>query len=176
MDEVEKGRLTAIIARSPDFYGPTNSVLIEMVVKNLSKNKKGMWMADVNKIHTYAAASDAAKATALLGNTSDAYNQVWHLPTSHSQLTGLQWIELIARIMKKKPKYTVIPGWMLSLMGLFVPVLGEMSEMIYQYDRNYIFDSSRFEKRFGFVPLTPEEGLTELINSLGYNKSNEQTQ
>ena len=57
MDEITGGRLQAIIARSADFYGIKNSVLVEMVYKNLLKNKKAMWFADATKAHTFTAAS-----------------------------------------------------------------------------------------------------------------------
>ena len=38
---------------------------------------------------------------------------------------------------------------MVRLMGLFVPVMREVSEMMYQSDRDYVFDSTKFERRFG---------------------------
>jgi hypothetical protein len=37
---------------------------------------------------------------------------------------------------------------MLSLVGLFVPVIKEMNEMLYQYESDYLFDSSDFENHF----------------------------
>lgn len=50
---------------------------------------------------------------------------------------------------------STLPGWLLCVLGLFVPVLREFKEMAYQYDRDYFFDSSKFEKRFGVTPLPP---------------------
>jgi nucleoside-diphosphate-sugar epimerase len=167
MHEMERGRISALIARSADFYGLRNSIMVELVIKNMMKNKRAMWFADAHKIHTFTSADDAAKATALLGNTPDAYNQVWHLPTDSSPLTGKDWIELVARILNRKPKYTVLPSWMVSFIGLFVPLFRELSEMIYQYEQDYIFNSDKFEKRFGYLPVKPEEGITRLIALLG---------
>src|SRR4051812_2516045 len=79
MNEVANGKLTALIARSADFYGPDTdkSVLAETAAKNLVKGKKAQAFGDINKIHTYTFTPDAGKATALLGNTTDAYSQVW---------------------------------------------------------------------------------------------------
>jgi len=166
MEEVRQKRLNAIIARSADFIAPKNSVLVEMVIKNLAKGRKAMWFASAAKIHTFTAATDAAKATAILGNTPDAFNQVWHLPTSNLFLNGQQWIELVARIMNKNPRFTVLPVWMIQAIGLFVPLFREFAEMAYQYDRDYIFNSSRFEKRFGYEPLSPEQGIIQLLKTL----------
>ena len=166
LDAITEGKISAIIARSADFYALKNSILVEMVYKNLIKNKKAMWFADARKIHTFTAASDAARATAMLGNTPDAYNQIWHLPTDRSPLTGEQWIELMAGLMHKKSGVFVIPRWLLSVMGLFVPVFREFKEMIYQYDRDYIFNSSKFEKRFNYTPVKPQVGIKQLIADL----------
>jgi len=166
LDEARRGNVEALIARSADFYGNRNSVLVELVVKNFARNKKAMWFANAGKIHTYTSSEDAARGTAILGNTPDAYNQVWHLPTDRTPRTGKEWIELIAGIMGKNPRYMVLPAWMITSMGLFMPLFREFSEMLYQYDRDYVFNSSKFEARFGYVPVMPEEGLKKLIFSL----------
>lgn len=167
-DEVAAGRLTALIARSADFYGPkikANSVLTETVFKNLSSGKKALWMSSVNFKHSYTYTPDAGRATALLGNTDDAYGQVWHLPTDPIPFTGKEWIEAIAGELGVDARYQVIPKLMLRLSGLFVPIMREMVEMIYQYDRDYVFNSHKFEKRFDFEPTPYIRGIREIIRS-----------
>ena len=160
LEETKKGNLTALIARSADFYGShKNSVLEELVYKNLKKGKKADWMGDINKVHSFTFTPDAAKATAILGNTPDAYNQVWHLPTDKTPLTGKQWISLFAKEMGVKPQFRVIPLWLMGILGLFIPVMRELKEMAYQYDRDYFFDSSKFEKRFNYKPTNPSKGV-----------------
>ncbi|SDD87506.1 Nucleoside-diphosphate-sugar epimerase [Pricia antarctica] len=166
LDEVKAGNITALIARSADFYGPNianTSMLNETVIKNLAKGKKANWMGAADRKHSFTYTPDAGKATALLGNTSDAYNQVWHLPTASDPYTGKEWVEHIAKAFGAKPKMKVVPKWMIPLIGLFVPVMKEMPEMLYQYDRDYVFDSSKFEKRFGMAPTPYDEGIKEMI-------------
>ena len=165
MDEVEAGNLTALIARAADFYGPgvQNSVIQETVLKNMLKGKKAQWFARLDKKHSFTYTPDAGKATALLGNTSDAYNQTWHLPTSREQLDGKQWINLFARELGVEPRYQALPTWLLSLVGLFVPIMRELAEMAYQYDRDYFFDSSKFEERFDFKITPYGEGVKEVV-------------
>jgi len=166
MNEVQKGSLTAMIARSADFYGPdtNNSLIGEMVVKNLMKNKKAQAFGDINKIHTYTYTPDAGKATALLGNTADAFSQVWHVPTTKERLTNNQWINLIAEEMDLQVKIQAVPNWMIHMLGIFIPMMREFPEMVYQNEMDYIFDSSKFEKRFGVIATTPRDGVKEMIN------------
>ena len=168
MSEVEKNNLTALIARSADFYGPDNksSALNMMVVDNLMKGKKAQAFGNINKIHTYTFTPDAAKATAILGNTTDAFNQVWHVPTTKEKLTNLQWVQLIADELKVEPKIQTIPLWMIKILGLFIPIMREFPEMIYQNEQDYIFDSTKFEKRFAVTATAPKDGIRILINNL----------
>jgi nucleoside-diphosphate-sugar epimerase len=166
LHEVESGGLQAIIARSADFYGPSinnTSVLTEIVFKNFSNGKKANWLASEKYRHSFTYTPDAGKATALLGNTADAYNQVWHLPTASNPFTGKEWIETIANEMGVEPKFQVAPKLLARIIGLFVPIMKETVEMMYQYDRDYVFDSSKFEKRFAFKPTPYLEGIKNIV-------------
>lgn len=167
MEEVKAGKLQGLIARSADFYGPRNekSFLIEVVYKNFRKGKKANWFMNADKIHSFTYTPDAAKATALLGNTADAWNQVWHLPTYPARITGRQMISLFAREMKQPDKVMVMPMWLLRVLGLFMPLMREMPEMMYQYDRDYFFDSAKFQQRFGIHPTTYENGVKATIEA-----------
>jgi nucleoside-diphosphate-sugar epimerase len=165
LDEVKAGKLLALIARSADFYGPDNdkSVVNELVFKNLKNGKRAKWFINADKKHSFTYTPDAAKATALLGNTDDAYNQVWHLPTDKNTLTGREFIDLFAKELKVKNKVMVMPLWFIKILGLFMPVLKEMPEMMYQNDRDYFFDSSKFEKRFKMNPTSYSEGVKNTV-------------
>lgn len=166
LDEAKSGKLKALIARSADFYGPSienTSILTETVFKFLSKGKKANWLGGDKYKHSFTFTVDAGKATALLGNTETAYGQVWHLPTASNPLTGKQWIERIAEKLNVKPKYQVAPKFLVQILGLFMPIMKETVEMLYQYNRDYIFDSSKFEKEFNFKPTTYDEGIDIIV-------------
>jgi len=164
MDEVNAGNVEALIARSADFYGPgiNNSVLNETVFSNLKKGKKANWLCSTKFKHNFTYTPDAAKATALLGNTSSAYGQVWHLPTAEPW-TGEQWINAFAKELGVKPKTQVAPRFLVKIIGLFNPLMKELVEMLYQYDRDYNFDSTKFETAFNFKPTPNKEGVRQVV-------------
>ncbi len=169
-EEVQAGRLTALIARAADFYGPgiENSVLQEMVLKNFRKGKKAQWFGRLDKIHNFTYSPDAGRATALLGNTPDAYNQTWHLPTESKKLIAREWIALFAKEMGVEPRAQALPIWLVKLLGLFIPIMRELGEMAYQFNRDYFLDSSKFEERFpDFEIMAPEEGVREVVQAAG---------
>lgn len=172
MDAVDRGSLEALIARSADFYGPDNqnSALIETVFKPLQQGKKANWLGNAHYKHSFTFTPDAGKATAILGNTPTAYGQVWHLPTAPDPLTGKEWVEAFARELQVQPKYREVGKGMVWFMGLFNGLMKELLEMLYQYDRDYVFDSGKFEKQFNFVPTSYEEGV-RLTVAADYQKA-----
>jgi len=168
IENIEKGNLEAIIARSPDFFGPikNNSILMNMIYDNYAKKKSAQWFCNADVVHTTGFTPDLAKGTALLGNSADAYNQIWNLPVDQSPITGRQWAELFASEMKVKNKMQVLPAWILKVLGIFIPILSEMHEMSYQYDREYFFDSSKFIERFNYVPTSNKSAVEQTVKAL----------
>lgn len=165
IDAVEKNKVEALIARAPDFYGPglANTMLYQSVYSNLLKDKNPQWLGKLDVIHNYIYSKDIGKAVPLLGNTPDAYNQVWHLPTTDKKLTNRQWIELIMNAMNKHKKIQTMPDWMISLVGIFMPILRELKDVGYQFKQDYFFNSSKFNKRFNYTPISPEDGIREMV-------------
>lgn len=161
MTEVAKRNLEALIARSADFYGPDTplSIVSVTVFENLAKGKSAQWLVNDKLKHSFTYTPDAGKATALLGNTANAYNQVWHLPTDRNVLTGKEFIKLVAEAFQAKPRYMVAKKWLIKLMGLFNKPLQENIEMLYQNDSDYLFDSSKFDKVFPFEKVSYQEGI-----------------
>lgn len=168
LNATAKNGLKALIARSADFYGPDskNSAFTIMVVANLLKGKRAQAFGNIDKIHTYTYVPDAAKATAILGNTNDAYNQEWHVPTTNEKLTNRDWIDMAAKMLDIEAKIQPVPAWMIRLLGVFIPIMREFPEMLYQFEQDYVFDSSKFEKRFGVKATPPGQGMEEFIERL----------
>ena len=166
MNEVDAGTLTALVARCADYYGPgitANSMITETVFKKLENNEKTNWLGPLNYKHSFTYVPDAGKGTAILGNTEDAFNQIWHLPTAANPLTGQEWTDSIAKAMGKTAKTMVLTRFIASIMGVFMPVMKEVKEMMYQYDRVYVFNSQKFNDRFNFTPTPYDVGITEIV-------------
>lgn len=164
LEAIERKGLTGLIARSADFITlDENKGLIKpLVYDRLIKGKKAQWISNANVVHNFSYLPDLGKGTAILGTTPEAFQQIWNLPTDTSRITGADWIKLFAHRLHQPQGYSILPGAMIKLIGLFVPVMHEMSEMLYQYANNYYFDSSKFNQHFNYKPFTP----TEIVDAL----------
>jgi nucleoside-diphosphate-sugar epimerase len=173
MDEVEKGDLTALIARSADFYGPYcyTSVLNSLTFDAFLKNKSASWLMNDKVPHSFTFTPDAGKALSMLAADDSTFNQVWHLPTATLPPTGEEIIQLIASSLDKPDKYSIMGRGMIRFAGLFNKNIREMFEMLYQYEDEYIFDSSKFERYFHFHPTSYEKGVSITADWYKYNNN-----
>lgn len=166
LKNMKENNLPAIIARSPDFFGGTarqSSAMMNLVYDNLIKDKKAQWFCNAKLCHSMGYVPELAKGTAMLGNTAEAYNQIWNLPTDPKRITGEEWITLFAKELGKENKFSVLPNWLVKGFGLFIPIMKELAEMNYQYDRDYFFDSSKFNSYFKHTPTTHAVAVKQAV-------------
>jgi nucleoside-diphosphate-sugar epimerase len=161
MDEWKSGSLTAMIARAADFYGPNakTGVANALVFEPMSKKQKSMCMVSDSLPHSYTYTPDAAGALIRLGETESAWNQTWHMPTAPDPPTASEFIRQAAAAMGVAANYRVLSRLMIRAYGWFNPVVGELHEMLYQNDAPYLFDSSKYERAFGFAGTPYAQGI-----------------
>jgi len=167
LDAVQSGKIKALIARSADFYGPHSaqvSFLHQLVIGRHMHGKKAQWMVNPNMPHTFTYTPDAAKALYILAKDESAFGKTWHLPSSTPSLTGEELIQLSAVVCDAPSGTQVISKLMMRVLGIFVPVLRESIEMLYQYERPYHFNSQAFQKKYGFNPTPYQKGIQETVD------------
>jgi nucleoside-diphosphate-sugar epimerase len=161
INEFKAGTLTAMIARSADFYGPNaaTSVANVLVFDKLAKRATPSWLVDDSVPHSFTYTPDAGNSVALLARSDSAWNQTWHVPTASNPPTGKDFIGMAAREFGAEPRYRVLSRPMIKIAGFFNSNVREVYEMLYQNDSEYLFDSTKFSKAFGFQPTAYAEGI-----------------
>jgi nucleoside-diphosphate-sugar epimerase len=89
-----------------------------------------------------------------LGERDEADGQVWHLPAAEP-LTGRQFLTLVFEAAGYPPKIGVASRPMIRIAGLFNPLVRELNETLYQFERPFVSDASKFQSGFGPLPPTP---------------------
>jgi hypothetical protein len=74
--------------------------------------------------------------------------------------------ELVARFSSKlgrEIKLTGVPRWIVKAMGIFVPLVREVGEMLYQWDEPFVISDRRFRERFGQEPADVHEAAAATV-------------
>jgi nucleoside-diphosphate-sugar epimerase len=161
LNEMKNGTLTALIARAADFYGPNTPTGIPnvLVFDNMAKDKKAMWLMNDSRKHSLSFTLDIARSLVLLANNESAWNQTWHVPTAPNPPSGKEFIRMAADEFHVAPKYRVLNRAMVWGAGWFDSNIREVYEMLYQYESDYVFDSTKFTRAFGFQQTSYAEGI-----------------
>lgn len=165
LDEMRAGNLRAMIVRAADFYGPgaVQSFPHATVFQRLRAGKAPQWIGNPAAVHTFTYTPDAGRALAVLGQSATAYGQTWHVPTTKEPLTGERFVALACELANRPFRLRTLPRPVMRLMGLFVPVLRENEEMMYQFTDDYRFDSSKVEASHGLAATPYRRGIAACL-------------
>lgn len=152
------GQVRVAALRAPDFYGPGVGLshLGDLAFGAIAKGKRAMLIAPPDTPHDFAYVPDIARAVAsLLDAPDDAFGQAWHMPSAPIR-TPRQILELGARALGTTARISSLPQWLLPVVGAVSPMLREMTEMRFLWDRPYHVDARKFTNRF-WSDVTPFE-------------------
>ncbi|APU43581.1 MULTISPECIES: NAD-dependent epimerase/dehydratase family protein [unclassified Streptomyces] len=153
----EQGRIRAVEVRAGDFFGPgvtDGGHLARRVVPALLRGKPVSALGDPDAPHSWTYLPDVAAAMAEAAGEERAWGRPWHIPTEPPRSVR-EMAELIAAAAGTGPAVVrSIPPAVLGLAGLFSPLMRELKEIRYQFDRPFVVDSSAYEAAFA-VRATP---------------------
>ncbi|HFK5569924.1 TPA: NAD-dependent epimerase/dehydratase family protein [Elizabethkingia meningoseptica] len=164
---IHSGEIEAVICRAPEFYGPgkTQSITNTLIFNNIKEGKKLKVPLSADKKRGLIWTPDASRATALIGNTPDAFGQTWHLPVDKSHATYREFIRTASEVYSRDLKYSVIPKFIFNIGALFNKKLKELLELLPRYEHDNIFDDSKFRSRFPEFQVTSyTQGITIIKN------------
>ena len=162
----QSGRIRATEVRASDFIGPEvlNSHLGERVIPKLLKGKRVQVLGNPDMAHSFTFMPDVASALVTAATDERAWGKAWHVPTNPA-ITSREMITMMSKIAGVAPvKVSGIPNAILKVGGVFSPMFRELPEMLYQFDRPFIVDSSLFTATFGQSPTPLQESLTSTID------------
>ncbi len=159
------GRLRVAIGRASDYYGPrgVNSAVGDQFFMAVASGKRPRWMGRLDQPHVLSYLPDIASALVTLGERPEADGQVWHLPVSPA-LTGAEWAARTGGIVGGKVDPTVVSRPMVIALGLVMPVLRELRETLYQWERPWVVDDSTYRTAFGIAATDVDEGIRRTLS------------
>src|SRR5512137_2204525 len=168
-EAVRRGDVRAVTGRASDFFGPggVQTAFGERFWTRLLAGKGAEVLGNPETPHTYHFIPDVAAGLAALGEASDEASgapegKVWILPCAPAGSTRqlVAWFAAAAGVpapVKRMPRPVV------KVLGLFMPILREVDEMLYQWDEPYVADDRAFRAAFAVQPTPPDEAARQTV-------------
>ena len=169
------GKVRVTSARGSDFFGPwglPTAAMGERTFYPLLNGKPASLLGDVDVPHTHTYIPDFGKALVILGERDEADGTSWHVPNDSPRISQREMLTMIAQEMGIEPKFSAMGRTMMWIGGLFIPAAKESVEMMYEFEKPFIVDSSRFETTFGMKATPMKAAIRETVD---WYKSHPQT-
>jgi nucleoside-diphosphate-sugar epimerase len=162
LDAHRAGRVRVAEARASDFFGPgvlRQGQIGQRSIPRLLRGRTIRVMGDPDAPHSWTYLPDIASALTTLGRDERAWGRAWHVPTS-APVSQREIYTTLARIAAAPaPRVVPLPAWQLRAAGLFAPIVRELREVRYQFDRPFVVDSSAYQALFGTGPTPMHQAL-----------------
>jgi len=164
MDAYAAGRVRATIGRASDFYGPRarQSKVGDGVFARALAGKPAQAVGDPDALHTYTFIYDFAAGLVTLAQRDEALREVWHIPSAET-VTTRRFIEMVYEQVQRRARLQTVPRLMISMLGVFLPPLRAVRETLYQSERPWVVDHSKFARVFGSQPTPHEQAIAETL-------------
>ena len=152
----QAGKIPVAIGRGSDFFGPAvlESAFGARAIRPALDGKTAQLTGNIDLPHTVTFIDDFGKALVILGERPEALGHAWHVPNDTPTLTQRQWMTQFYEEIGKPAKMSGMGKLMMMFGGLFIPNARESVEMMYEFEKPFIVDSSKFERTFQ-VTATP---------------------
>jgi nucleoside-diphosphate-sugar epimerase len=159
------GIVRATAGRASDFYGPDagqQGIFNDRVIPPLLAGKTVSMLGNLDVPHTYTSITDFGKGLVMLGAHDEALGQSWHIPNAPT-LTTRQMLTLFFEEAHMPPKMRTVPDIALKSLGLFNPLIREITEMLYEFNEPFVVESSKFVQTFGDIATPHQEAIRQTL-------------
>lgn len=158
------GRVRAVAVRASDFYGPgaTLSAAGDRFFPPILAGRTVRVLGDPDALHTQTYVPDIARALVTVATDPDAHGRAWHAPNAPA-VSQREFAHAAYAVAGTSGRVTTTPKLGVRALGLFVPEVREMVEMLYEFEHDFVVDSSAYTARYGTRATPIEEGLAATV-------------
>jgi nucleoside-diphosphate-sugar epimerase len=162
-DAHRAGRVRATEVRAADYIGPditAASGLLRRYADVTLRGRTARVFGDPDMPHTFTAVDDVARLLATVGRDERAWGHAWHVP-SPDPVTVRQALSDLASHAPggaPAPRISRFPRAAVSALAPVVPVLRELREVLWQWERPFELDASLTTATFG-LRARPWDGV-----------------
>lgn len=160
-----------MIVRLPDYYGPTanEASYLGSTIQAIAAGKVAFFIGNMHVPREFIYLPDAAFMITEIANNDEAYGENWNIPGA-GLISGKEIVRIARQASGKSKPILPLGRTGLSLLGLAVPVMKEIVEMLYLTEEPLVLSGDKYEKRIGPVRATSfQKGILDTIQTVQKN-------
>lgn len=157
-----EGRIRAVELRASDFFGPgvtDGGHLAGRVVPALLQGRKVQVLGDPDAPHSWSYVPDVARTLVAVAREENTWGRAWHVPTGEPRSARVMTALLCEAAGIAPVSVQRLSPALLRVAGFVSPLLRELQEVRYQFERPFVLDSHAAQEVLGIAP-TPEKEQT----------------
>lgn len=162
------GRVRVTEARASDYVGPdlgAGSHLGDRVVPRALAGKNVSFVGAADVAHSWTYINDVCDLLAVLGTDERSLGRAWHVPTEPPRSVQ-QMVDRLCELAGTTPvKVRRVPPSALRVLGVVLPVVREIREVLYQFEQPFEIDAADTTAEFGLRATALDDQLRATIAS-----------
>lgn len=159
------GRVRAVSIRASDYFGPgasrsPNSHFGQRFFPAFEAGKPAAFLGNPDAPHSFTYLPDYARALVDAALDPSSWGRSWICP-SIGPTSARAVADRFAVEAGTPVKVSRLPSAAVRLLGLFSPLIREVVEMLYQFEREFTVDASAFEGHFGWKATGLDQAVRE---------------
>lgn len=162
----DAGKLRATEVRASDYICASDqSRMGDRVVPRLLVGKSVQLLGAIDQPHSWTDPDDVAALMAIVAEDSRAWGEPWHVPSNEPKSQREVVLDIAREIGFDNPQVSSVPLVIEKVLGLFNPIIRELSETKYQFNTPFIMSDEKARKAFGLSPKPWKEMIRDLVAS-----------
>lgn len=161
----ERGDIRAVEVRASDYFGPgakVTSHLGERFFGPLLASKTARVVGGPTLKHSWSYLPDIVSTLVAAADYAGEWGRAWHVP-SNAPLARTEIAKQVNERWDVTGRVAGIPQWLLSSLGVFSPMMREISASSYQFRMPYVIDSAETEQLLGVKATRWDDALAATV-------------
>ncbi|SIN33766.1 NAD-dependent epimerase/dehydratase family protein [Micromonospora cremea] len=160
------GRVRVTEVRGSDYVGVGGTSLAMMVLPRVLAGQRVFLPVNWDAPHTWTYIADVARTLVAAAAQEQAWGRAWHVPSAPAAPMRELATRAAALVGAPAPKLIRMPYPVLWLGGLTNPLIRELRETAYQFDRPFLMDSTAATATLGVEPTPLDRALKDIVEAL----------
>lgn len=164
----DAGRIQATEVRASDYFGPglgDTAHLGDRFVPRVMRGKRASVLGATDVKHSWTYIDDVCEMMAIAGTDERALGRAWHVPTVEPRTVNEMAAAVAAEAGVATPKVRTLPTGLIKLAGVVVPLMRELPEMLYQFNKPFVIDAADTTEVFGIEPTSLDQQIKATVDS-----------